>query len=230
MDIDMLGRTSKEETNVVAQIQDILTVNVEADGLAFYPDSIRVERIAEGAEYEGVRIRFMSVLGSVRINMQIDIGFGDAVYPGPEKLVLPSMLNYPAPKLLCYSRESFIAEKLEVMVKLGVINSRMKDFYDIRLLSRQFDFDGAKLAEAIRLTFKRRGTALHAESGAFTESFIEAKQTQWVAFRNRIKQDHIPISFWEIAASVDTFLSPIVAALVSGKPIPTSWTASGPWA
>ncbi len=92
----------------------------------------------------------------------------------------------------------------------------------------QFDFDGAKLAEAIRLTFERRGTELHAEIDAFTEPFIEAKQTQWVAFRKRLGQDHVPVSFREIATSVDSFPSPIVVVPSSGRPIPTNWTAPGP--
>jgi hypothetical protein len=162
--------------------------------------------------------------------MQIDIGFGDVVYPEPEMSDLPTMLNSPTPRLLCYSRESSIAEKLEAIVKLGVLNSRMKDFYDIWLLSRQFDFDGAKLTEAIRLTFKQRGTAIHVKIDAFAEPFIEAKQTQWLAFRKRLKQDHVPTSFREIIASVDRFLSPIVTVLSSGKPTPTNWTAPGPWA
>lgn len=149
MDIDMLGRTSNGEADIVAQIRDILTVDVEVDRLAFDPDSIRAERIAEDADYGGIRIRFLGTLRSARIHMQIDIGFGDVVYPEPEESELPTMLNYPAPRLLCYSRESTIAEKLEAMVKLGVLNSRMKDFYDIWLLSRQFDFDGAELVEAV---------------------------------------------------------------------------------
>ena len=229
MDIDMLGRTSNEEADIVAQIQDILTVDVEADGLAFDPDSIRAERIAEDADYEGIRIRFLGALGSARIHMQIDIGFGDVVYPEPEESDLPTMLDSPAPRLLCYSRESTIAEKLEAMVKLGVLNSRMKDFYDIWLLSRQFDFDGAELAEAVRLTFERRGTALPAEIEAFTESFISAKQTQWAAFWKRLAQDHVPASFGEIVAQVDGFLSPVVAAHTQGTPEPTKWTAPGPW-
>jgi hypothetical protein len=161
--------------------------------------------------------------------MQIDIGFGDVVYPEPEESDLPTMLNFPAPRMLCYSRESFISEKLEAMVKLGMLNSRMKDFYDIWLLSRQFTFDGAKLAEAIRRTFERRGTALPAEIEAFAEPFIVAKQTQWAAFRKRLKQDRVPASFREIVTSVNRFLSPIVAALSSGKSSPTNWTAPGPW-
>lgn len=229
MDIDMLGRTSNEEADIVAQIRDILTVDMETDGLVFDPDSIQAERITEDADYEGIRIRFLGALDSARINMQIDIGFGDVVYPEPEESDFPTILNSPAPRLLCYSRESSIAEKLEAMVKLGVLNSRMKDFYDIWLLSRQFDFDGTKLSEAIRLTFERRGTTLPAKIEAFTQPFIEAKQTQWATFWKRLQQNHVPASFREIMASVNRFLSPIVAALSSDKPSPTNWTAPGPW-
>ena len=229
MDIDLLGRTRNEEGGIVEQVRDILAVKVEPDGLAFDPDSVRSERITEGADYEGIRIRFPGALGTARIHMQIDIGYGDVVYPEPEELDLPTMLGFPAPRLLCYSRESSIAEKLEAMVKLGMLNSRMKDFYDIWLLSRQFDFDGPKLVEAIRLTFDRRSTALPLEIEAFTEPFIDAKQTQWAAFRNRLHQEHVPASFGEIVASVGEFLSPVVAALASGKPRPTTWNAPGPW-
>jgi len=152
--------------------------------------------------------------------MQIDIGFGDIVYPEPEESDFPTMLNYPEPRLLCYSRESSIAEKFETMVKLGVLNSRMKDFYDIWLLSRQFDFDGARLSEAIRLTFGQRDTELPAKVEIFTESFIDEKQVQWAAFLRRLQQDHVPTSFREIMASVDSFLSPVIAAFPPGNHIP----------
>ena len=229
MDIDILGRTSNDESDLIAQIRDILAVDVEEDGLAFDADSIQAERITKDADYDGIRIRFRAGLDSATINMQVDIGFGDVVYPEPEESELPTMLDSPAPRLLCYSRESSIAEKLEAMVKLGVLNSRMKDFYDIWLLSRQFDFDGARLAEAIRLTFNRRGTALPTEIEAFTEPFIDAKQIQWAAFRRRLQQDHVPDSFREVTTVVDGFLAPIVAALSSGRPSPTNWTAPGPW-
>ena len=156
MDIDLLGRTSNAEAALVEQLQDILAVDVEPDGLDFDADSIRTERTTEGAEYEGIRIRFSGVLDTARVRMQIDVGFGDVVYPAPEAVDLPTMLDFPAPRLLCYSREASIAEKLEAAVKLGMLNSRMKDFYDVWLLSRQFDFDGSELADAIRLTFERR--------------------------------------------------------------------------
>ena len=167
MDIDMLGRTSNDETNIVSQIRDIMAVSVEPDGLTFATDSIQSEQITEDADYEGIRIRFRGNLDSARVTLQVDIGFGDIIYPGPEESDLPTMLDFPTARLLCYSRESAIAEKFEAMVKLGVLNSRMKDFYDIWLLSRQFDFAGAKLAEAIRLTFERRETAVPAKVEAF---------------------------------------------------------------
>jgi len=229
MDIDMLGLTNNDSTAIIAQIRDILSVDVEADGLTFDPDSIQAERITEDADYEGIRIRFLGTLGSSRINMQIDIGFGDVVYPKPEESDIPTMLDFPVPRLLCYSRESSIAEKFEAMVKLGMLNSRMKDFYDIWLLSRQFDFNGVILSEAIRLTFDQRSTALPTEIEAFTELFINAKQVQWAAFWRRLQQDHVPVSFREVTASVERFLSPVVAALSSSKPSPINWTAPGPW-
>ena len=229
MDIDLLGRASNEEAEILNQIRDVLHADVEADGLVFHPDSIRSERVTEDADYGGNRVRFSGALDSARIHMQIDIGFGDVVYPRPEVSDLPVILDFPAPRLLCYSRESSIAEKFEAMVKLGMLNSRMKDFYDIGLLSRQFDFIGDELAQAIRLTFERRGTELPLEIEAFTQPFVDAKQTQWSAFRNRTRQTHVPVSFAEITASVDRFLSPVVSALFSGEPLPANWAAPGPW-
>ena len=207
MDIDLLRRTSSAEADLVAQVRDILAVDVQPDGLAFDPDSIRTERITEGADYEGIRIRFPGTLDTARVHMQIDVGFGDVVYPAAEAADLPIMLDFPAPRLLCYSREAFIAEKLEAAVKLGTLNSRMKDFYDIWLLSRQFDFDGSELAEAIRLTFEHRGTAVPPLIEALDEPFIESKQLQWTAFRNRLQQDHVPAAFSDVVTSMAEFIA-----------------------
>lgn len=229
MDIDMLGRTSNGEANLVAQIREIMVLEVEPDGMVFDPGSIQAERITEDADYEGIRLRFLALLGTARVTLQIDIGFGDIVYPGPEESVLPTILDFPAPQLLCYSRESAIAEKFEAMVKLGVLNSRMKDFYDIWLLCRLFDFDGSRLTEAIRLTFERRKTPIPATIDAFDEGFIEAKQIQWAAFWRRLGLDHAPLSFHEIVSVVTSFLVPLAASLAQGQPVPMSWTASGPW-
>ncbi len=229
MDIDLLGRTHDVEADLVAQLRDILAVDVEPDGLTFDAESIRAERIAEGADYEGIRIRFSCMLVTAQVHMRVDVGFGDVVYPEPETSDLPTLLDFPAPRLLCYSREATIAEKLETAIKFGVLNSRMKDFYDIWLLSRQFDFNGPDLAEAIRLTFVRRGTVLPPEIEVFTQHFIDSKQIQWTAFRNRLQPDHVPASFAQVAASIAEFLSPITAAVSTGHPSPIRWNAPGPW-
>jgi len=229
MDIDMLGKTDNEEESVVAQVKDIMGTDVEPDGLLFDFDSVHSERITEDADYEGVRIKFRGLLDSARVNMQIDIGFGDVVYPEPEESDLPTMLDFPAPKLLCYSRESAIAEKFEAMVTLGVLNSRMKDFYDIWLLSRQFGFERAKLAEAIRLTFKRRGTTLPIVIDAFEEDFVAAKQIQWAAFCRRLKQDHLSTSFQVIVSDVASFLAPIASSIPQGSFTFSTWEPAGPW-
>jgi len=225
MDIDMLGKTGNEEENITAQIRDILAMEIEPDGLTFDSDSIQMERITEDADYEGIRVRFRGALGTTRISMQIDIGFGDIVYPGPEKAELPCMLDSPAPSLLCYSRESAIAEKFEAMIKLGQLNSRMKDFYDIWLLSRQFEFELSSLAEAVRLTFKQRGTELNEPIDAFSADFISSRQPMWAAFRKRLKQDHVPESFQEMATEVELFLEPVIKGISDH----ITWKPAGPW-
>ena len=229
MDIDLLGKTDNDQARVITQIRDILAIEAPSDGLVFDPAPIQAERITEDADYEGIRIRFRGMLDSAKVHMQIDIGFGDIIYPGPEKAYLPVILDLPAPRLLCYSRESTIAEKFEAMVKLGELNSRMKDFYDIWLLSRQFDFDGEKLAEAIKLTFDRRGTVLPDTVVAFTKGFIDAKQAQWKAFIKKLKQDHVPQSFDEITIAVSAFLGPIADSLSAGKTVSVRWNVPGPW-
>ncbi len=229
MDIDMLGITSNEEAVIVAQIQQIMSLEVKPDGVIYNPDTIRAERIVEDADYEGIRIGFKGTLDNARFSMQIDIGFGDVIHPASEKLDLPTMLEFPAPTLLGYSRESTIAEKFEAMVKLGILNSRMKDFYDIWLLSRQFDFDLLTLAEAIRLTFKKRGTILPSYIEAFEKPFIDEKQVQWTAFRKRLQQDHVPLAFQDIVSTVKGFLTDPVTSLSLNVSAQKSWTAPGPW-
>ncbi|NOQ23428.1 MAG: nucleotidyl transferase AbiEii/AbiGii toxin family protein [Candidatus Aegiribacteria sp.] len=228
-DIDVLGRTASNEAGIIAQIREILVTDVQADGLSFDPDSIISERITQEAEYKGIRILFRGALDNARIRMQLDIGFGDVVYPEPRELNLPALLDYPSPKLLCYSMESTIAEKFEVLVKRGILNSRMKDFHDIWALSRQFDFRITPLAEAIRLTFSKRKTILLFEIEAFSESFTEAKQAQWTAFLKRTRLDHVPASFSEITSAIKTFLLPVVIVVLSEKNESNNWIAPGPW-
>ena len=229
MDIDMLGRTSRSEHDIVMQIQDILGAEVAPDGLVFKKDEIKTEQITEDSDYAGLRVRFCVLLGSAKVIVQIDIGFGDALYPEPEKLSLPTVLGDEQPQLLCYSRESAIAEKFEAMIKLGFLNSRMKDFYDIWVLSRQFQFAGRQLAEAIKLTFERRNTRIPAEPDVFAAAFVEQKQAQWSAFRIRLRQDNIPLSFEVIVSDLKKFLLPVVSKLCTGNDMPDIWNPGLFW-
>lgn len=230
MDIDMLGKTSNKQDEVIAQIREIIGAKVEPDGLEFDPYTVEAETITDDAEYDGLRILFKGHLDSAIVSMQIDIGFGDVVHPAPKQANIPTLLDFPAPRLLCYSRESAIAEKFHAMIKLGELNSRMKDFYDIWLLSRQFDFSETVLIHALLQTFQQRFTELPKEIGLFTPEFIDAKQTLWSAFRKRLQQDSVPAQFSDIVEAIDTYLGPIVAAQqpVAGN-AGRVWTAPGPW-
>jgi predicted nucleotidyltransferase component of viral defense system len=229
MDIDMLGRTSNEPSRIVLQMQEILTLAVEPDGMTFDVASIQTEPITKDSDYQGIRVRCLGYLDTARVNIQIDLGFGDVVFPQPETASLPTLLDYPAPQLLCYSRESAISEKFEAMLKLGGLNSRMKDFYDIWVLSQQFDFDGAKLTEAMRLTLNHRGTTLSESILPFTQEFALAKQVQWAAFCKRLGQEGMPIEFVRVVMAIEEFLAPLVLALLNQTPPPTTWVAGGDW-
>jgi hypothetical protein len=141
-------------------VRELCSVETEPRGLRFDPDTVTADCIAEDADYEGVRVSFTADLAGAKIRIQIDIGFGDAVTLPPVENNYPTLLGSPAPRLLTYPRETVVAEKLEAMVKLGIANSRMKDFYDMDVLSRTFSFGGKSLREAIHNTFERRGTEL----------------------------------------------------------------------
>jgi predicted nucleotidyltransferase component of viral defense system len=229
MDIDMLGRTSNEPNRIVRQMQEILTLAVEPDGMTFDAASLQTEPITKDADYQGIRVRCLGYLDTARVNIQLDLGFGDVVFPQPETASLPTLLDYPAPQLLCYSRESVVAEKFDAMLKRGALNSRMKDFYDVWLLSQQFDFDGAKLTEAIRLTLNHRGTTLSKQILPFSEEFASAKQVQWAAFCKRLGQAGTPTEFVRVVMAIEGFLAPLVFALLNQTPPPTTWVAGSAW-
>ncbi len=229
MDIDMLGKTSNDHESIAQVFQEILQFETDPDGLEFDSSSIQIEEITEEADYRGVRVKFSGLLEKAKIPMQIDIGFGDAIYPEARQSKFPVILDLPEPELLCYSRESSIAEKLQAMVHLGEINSRMKDFYDIWALSRQFDFQMDTLSEAIRQTFSHRDTEVPAELTAFSEQFVRDRQTLWNAFRKRLDQDHLPEPFSEIVSGIRDFILPVLSSILNQDSSNKSWRAPGPW-
>jgi len=230
-DIDLLGYLDNSVERAVSAIQAVCQEPVPGDGLRFDAESVAGERTIEAANYEGVRVRFLAYLGNARIPMQIDIGFGDAVVPGPSLVRLPSILDFPPPELQGYSRESIIAEKLQAMVYLGAINSRMKDFYDIWLLATCFDFEGTILARAISETFHRRRTAFPTAPVAFSDTFAQdrEKQAQWVAFIRRHHIGDSPTTLHEAVQLIAAFLQPAIHALSAGQPFSRHGPPGGPW-
>ena len=229
MDIDISQKRNGETSEIIEQIKNILSVKVNEDGIVFHPQSLRLEDIKRDTPYKGVRILFLGTLDSARINMQIDISFYDVIFPEPkEKMTFPCILDFPAPKLWCYSLESIIAEKFEALMSLGDWNSRMKDFYDLWALSRQHDFYGQKLSKAIELTFKNRGTSLKQEITAFKEEFINKKETEWRSFVKTLNQEHLP-TLSDVIEDLKSFLLPVIKALVNKEAIPKQWKAPGPW-
>ncbi len=171
------------------------------------------------------------MLGTERVAIQVDVAFGDAVVPPPSLITYPTILDFPAPEILAYSRESVIAEKFNAMVTRGVVNTRLKDFYDIWLLSRDFEFDGRTLSDAIRRTFEKRSTVIPPLPAGLTRAFAEdrGRQTQWTAFINKRLLGDAPRALINVIDAVAGFLVPLVEAMVTGRPFPKVWPPGGPW-
>lgn len=232
MDIDLLGFTENSLENLVAIAKQVCEAEVEEDGIEFDSESIRVGRIKEDADYEGVRILINAFLERSRIPIQIDIGFGDALVPGAIPGTVPTLLDFPAPKLRCYHQLTAIAEKFQAMIKLGELNSRMKDFYDIWNIIQHEEIDGAELQKACGATFEQRETLFDLEVRFFSENFSEAlgKETQWTAFvRKQGLEDVAPAGFEEVVGILQTFFRPMVESQLSGKVFSARWKTSGQW-
>jgi hypothetical protein len=228
-DIDMMGLTSNDLGHIMNQIKDICRINIENDGVEFDHESIKGEKITEEANYEGARVVFTAKLGNAEIKMQLDIGFGDKVFPAPQKVKLPVQLDFKEPDLFCYTRESVIAEKFEAIIRFGELNSRMKDFYDIWLLARQFNFNGKNLFQAIKSTFDNRGTVLPSIIILFTEGFIKIKNSMWKAFIEKSKIKGVSENFADVVQYISKFLKPVVNSIMSELDFNSIWLAPGPW-
>jgi hypothetical protein len=163
--------------------------------------------------------------------MQIDIGFSDVITPEATTIVYPAILGHAAPVLRAYNRETVIAEKFETMVKLGELNSRMKDFFDIWLLAKTGQFRRPELSHAIEQTFSNRGTALIDSPVCFTEEFAmsPSKVAQWTAFLRRNRFTKAPDSFLDVVNFLAEFLRPIVISSLEKQDGNFIWDAGGPW-
>jgi len=231
-DLDLLGFGDASADGIRNIFRDICQVEVKPDGMEFKAESIQIAEIREDLEYPGQRVKLEGRLGNARINTQIDIGFGDSVVPNPTQIEYPTLLDMPAPRIRVYPPETVIAEKFESMVSRGMLNSRMKDYYDIRMMAKEFRFDGNSLTKAIKATFTRRGIAIPKDTPiAITEEFFSDtdKNTQWQAFLRNSRLDEKDLTLSQIIDDIRRFLMPPVIAAANNRPFTKSWAAGGSW-
>lgn len=210
-DIDFLGINLSQDQELLESIIAEIASIEQPDGVSFIVDSIRSEIIKEDADYPGIRVKMVAKIGTARNRIQIDFAFDDVVTPRPLQMDYPNLLDEGNLHLWAYSKETIVAEKLEAIVKLTTFNTRMKDFYDIAFLSKEFDFDGKLLQSAIRNTFERRQTNLNAATDLLNSDLGDQDSFKklWEAFERRTRipsTDSFNITFSEIR----DFVLPVV--------------------
>ena len=211
-DLDLLGFGPSEKEDLLQIFRAVVATLVVDDGLVFDPDLVRVEEIREDNTYGGIRVRLMGKLGPAEVPVQIDVGVGDAVTPAPESASFPTLLDFPAPYVRTYPVYTVVAEKFEAMVKLGMANTRMKDFHYEWFLARRFEFDRTILLQAIEATFARRQTNLAPSPEPLTDESANdpTKQAQWAAFLRRNGLTSAPSQFNEVVSELRRFLGPVL--------------------
>jgi hypothetical protein len=196
-DADLLGFGADDIGSMENVFRDLCQIVVD-DGIEFDSQSVKGIDIRKEAGYGGVRIDLVAKLDGARIALQVDIGFGDAVTPGPESVRYPVLLDeLPAPSLRAYPKYTVVAEKFQAVCVLGMANSRMKDYYDLWVLLRDDGLDPTKLRLAINATLARRQTpALTGVPIGLTDGFATnaGKQAQWRAFLRKNKLDPIALN------------------------------------
>ena len=231
-DVDFLGFGENSDARLATVLRALCTGENADDGLVFDQNSVAVEQIREADEYGGRRVTFVVTLGQAQVTLQVDVGFGDAITPAAESVEYPSLLGMEPPKLRAYPKQTVVAEKVEAMVKLGLANSRMKDFYDLLVLSRTFAFEGQRVRDAIAATFKRRGTAIPTTPPvALTEDFArdDSKQKQWKAFVRRSGLEKRVGELSEVVVELSRFVLPPLSATSRGSVFGGAWPRNGPW-
>ena len=229
-DIDLLGFGEDSAERLRAVFADICRQEVQDDVVRFDPHSVSVSDILEGQTYQGKRMHVGGTLGTATLSVQVDIGFGDALANWDAEVVLPTLLDFPAPRLRAYAVEAVVAEKLHAMAQHGMLNSRTKDIYDVQALAARLPFDGASLTEAMRLTFGRRGRPIGADLPAPLTAAFAADETmlvRWGGFLRRNRLDAVELP--DAVDALRAFLLEPWDALARGDAFARHWPPGGPW-
>ena len=222
-DIDLLAqKISNRMEDMNSVFAEIFSMDAD-DPLRFDLDTLQVIPITEFKDYHGVNVSILAYLDRTRINVSIDVGFGDIIYPERIEMDFPVVLSNESPHIYAYSLYSCVAEKFEAIVSLGYDNSRFKDFYDLYVLIHQYDFDGSELAKAIEETFKHRNTLLN-DIAAFEPEFAAdpLRQSRWNSFVKK-KRAMLPVSLEATIQSIKRFIAPVINALLLKKEFPYLW-------
>ena len=231
-DLDLLRRGDGSFGAIRADLQSIASIPVPPDAVEFDGNAIRLSAIRAQDDYAGTRAVLPARCGSARLDLQIDIGLGDAVWPAPERCGYPSLLNFAEPDVLAYPREAVVAEKLEAVVVLGDRNSRIKDFFDLQYLASHFEFDRVRLTEAVDRTFARRGTPIPTgEPIGLTPSYWDnpSRPNQVRAFARRSGLEVPDNPGRDFVKLLGDFLLPLFTDLNEGARREGTWPAGGPW-
>jgi predicted nucleotidyltransferase component of viral defense system len=231
-DVDLLGWGEGSADHLRGVFREVCRTPVEDDGLILPVDSISVEEIREQQEYGGWRVKLTAMLGRARARVQVDVGYGDVITPGPVDISYPSLLGFPRAMLRGYPRETAVAEKVQALVALDTANSRMKDFSDLYHLSSEFQFDGATLSKALSATFDRRRTPLPTQvPAALTQLFYETteKQAQWAGFARKSRLSGSDSGLGKVCKALEGFLMPPLRAAADETPFDLVWRPGGPW-
>ena len=231
-DIDLLGLKGWTGTNLIDVFREVAGVCWDEDPVVFDVDGIAVESIRPMSERGGTRVSLRASVGRARVSLQVDVGFGDAVTPGPELIDFPSLLGGPSAKLRGYPVETVVAEKTLAVVERGLLNSRMKDYFDLLHLARSRAFDGRTLVAALAATARARGVTVGVgDVPGLGPGFSDdpVKRAQWAAFCRRMRREGPVDSLGDVVETLRRFLGPVIDAVARGRSGSGRWIPGGPW-
>lgn len=211
-DIDFNGFDPDADVAAVEKaMRAVLATGVDDDGVTFHPETIKVQKDRVG-RIPGGKIAFQATVHTARVDVRVDVGFGNPVTPGVRRLVMPTLLGevVPCPEVLAYPLETVVAEKVHAMAQFGVANTRVKDYFDLWMIFRTQELDGAALAEAMARTFEAQGRPLpDGEMEGLSADFVEEQDSAWKAFLKRIDY-HAPLELEDVVAEVSLSVLPAV--------------------
>jgi hypothetical protein len=230
-DLDLLGQGNPDTVAITELFTRICEVKAPEDGIVFDPATLKVAPMREAEKYQGIQLKLKAELAKAIIHVQVDIGFGDHVYPPPTRQAFPSLLpELPAANVLMYPPETVVAEKFEAMIRFGAANGRMKDFYDIWVTTRTFPFELASVVQAVGGTLRRRETAMPSDMPiGLTKAFAKVAEESglWSGFLRRSPPSRHPPAFEDLQLELWRFFGPVVASLLLPEGAKGRWDPEG---